>query len=95
MNSLVSRGDDIIWRQIEGETVVITPDGLSLHVLNKTAALIWELCDGTKGPDEIATILCERFDVSPEEVSADVKDTIGKLEGLGLLTQTEEKADEC
>ena len=85
MTNQITKVEDVIWRQIEDETVVITADGLSLHVLNPTAAFIWELCDGTKGAEEIVSILCEHFDVSPEEACPDVNDVIVKLEGLGLV----------
>jgi len=88
--SQIARSEDIIWRRIEDETVVITDDGLSVHVLNKTATHVWELCDGTCGPDEITASLCDRFDVSFEEANADVKDIIAKLEQMGLLKQAME-----
>jgi hypothetical protein len=85
MKSPIARNEDIIWRRVEDGVVLIGSDGLVIHVLNKTAARIWELCDGTKGPDEIITDLCEHFDVTPDEVSADVQDTLDRFEGLGLL----------
>ncbi|MFC1893828.1 PqqD family protein [Chloroflexota bacterium] len=86
----IARVEDIIWRQIGDEIVVIKDDGLSLHVLNTTAAHIWEMCNGDCGPDEIASSLCERFDVSLGEANVDVKDIIEKLEQLGLLRRVEE-----
>jgi hypothetical protein len=85
----LSRVENFIWRKIGDDIVVIKEDGVSLYVLNKTAAHIWEMCNGDNEPDEIAASLSERFDVTPEEVSADVKDTISELEGLGLLARVE------
>ena len=86
----VVQAKDIIWRKIGDEIVVIKDDGLSVHVLNKTAAHIWEMCNGDSAVDKIANSLCERFDVSFDEASADVKDTIVKLKEVDLLKQTEE-----
>jgi hypothetical protein len=85
MKSAIVRNEDIIWRKIEDKIVLIGKDGLAIHVLNKTAAHIWDLCDGAHSPDEIAANLCERFDVPPEEANADVREAISKLEGMGLL----------
>jgi hypothetical protein len=85
----VSRIEDFIWRRIGDEIVVITEDGLSLHVLNKTAAYIWELCDGKNDLDEIVRSICERFEVSAEDARADVNDVMNQLEGLGLIKLTE------
>ena len=90
MDNRVVRVEDVSWRRIEYEIVVITDDGLSLHVLNKTAAQIWEMCDGEHSPEDITAGLCERFDATLEEVTGDVQDTLDKLEGLGLVKRTEE-----
>ena len=83
-NRLV-HAEDIIWRRIGDDLVVIKDDGLATHVLNKTAAYIWELCDGNRGIDEITASLCERYDVSPEEARADTRETIENLTKAGIL----------
>jgi len=89
MKSTVARNDDIIWRKIEDKVVLIGKDGMAIHTLNKTAGYIWELCDGTNSPDEIAAKLCERFDVTPEEANVDVRETINKMEEMGLVERRE------
>ena len=55
---------EAIWRRIGDTIVVIKEDGLSSHVLNKTAAFIWELCDGNLDMEEIAAKIHQQFDVS-------------------------------
>lgn len=90
MKDRLAKAEDIIWRRIGDEIVVIKDDGRTTHVLNKTAALIWEMCSDTCTPDEIATSLCARFTVSLEEAIADVEDAFGKLKELGLLKQAKE-----
>jgi hypothetical protein len=81
----ITRAEDIIWRKIGDEIVVIKDDGLAVHVLNKTAAHIWEMCNGDYQPDQIADSLCEHFDVSLEEASTDVKDIIEQLRQMNIL----------
>jgi hypothetical protein len=88
-NNVIKAGD-AIWRRIGDEVVVIKGDGKSAHVLNKTAALIWEDCDGKRSIDEIATDLCERFNVSLEEARADIREIIAKLTQVGIINQIEE-----
>jgi hypothetical protein len=92
MKNGMTRSEETIWRKIDDQMVVIKDDGLSVHVLNKTASHIWEMYNGDCGPDEIAASLCERFDISFEEARVDVIDVIGNLEQLGLLKQVEEVA---
>jgi hypothetical protein len=84
------QSEDIIWRRIGDEIVVIKDDGLATHVMNNTAAFIWEMCDGKSGIDEITESLCERFDVSFQEAGTDVREIIEKLMQLGLIEQIEE-----
>jgi hypothetical protein len=79
------KAEDIIWRRIGDDIVVIKDDGLSTHILNKTAAIIWEMCDGKRGIDEIVASLCERFDVSAEEARADTRETIENLTKAGII----------
>ena len=79
------QAEDIIWRRIGDDVVIIKDDGLATHVLNKTAAYIWELCDGKRGIEEIAASLCERYDVSPKEACADTKETIENLTKAGII----------
>ena len=79
------QAENIIWRRIGDDIVIIKDDGLATHVLNKTAAYIWELCDGKRGIDEIAASLYERYDVSPEEALADTRETIENLTKAGIL----------
>jgi hypothetical protein len=81
----ISRVDNIIWRRIGDDIVVISDDGVATHVLNKTAAFIWELCDGKNGIDEIVASLLEKYEVSEEEVKADVREIIDKLVNLNIL----------
>lgn len=90
MERRVVRNDDIAWRRIEDEIVVIANDGKTVHILNKTTAYIWELCDGTRNLDEIAACLFERFDVPLEEVSADIQNVTAELQELRLLDKTNE-----
>jgi hypothetical protein len=82
--------DDIVWRRIGDEIAAIRDDGLSVNLMNKTAAHIWEMCNGENGADEIVASLCERFDVSAEEARADVIDVIRKMEEIGIVKHVEE-----
>jgi hypothetical protein len=87
MKNRITMSADIIWRRIGDDiaVIMIKDDGHSLHILNKTAAHIWEMCNGNYDPDEIATSLCERFDTTLEETRVDVYDTLHTLAGVNLL----------
>lgn len=76
---------DVIWRRVGDTIVVIKEDGLSSHILNKTAAFIWELCDGTLDTGEIAERMQERFEVSPELAKSDAEKIINELTRAGIM----------
>lgn len=73
------RREDNIWRDIGGEVVILDEDDTQVCLLNKTAALIWTLADGTRTLAEIAESICQRFEVSPQEAVADVQEFSAQL----------------
>jgi len=76
---------DVIWRRMGDTIVVIDENGLSSHVLNKTASFIWELCDGKTNIDDIARKINEHFEVSLEDAHVDAVETIENLSRAGIL----------
>ena len=87
MEKPMARAESVVWRRIGDEAVLIADDGLSITVLNKTAAYIWDLCDGACGPADIAAKVCERFDVAFDKALADVERIMAKMARAGLLKQ--------
>lgn len=79
------RCEDGIWRDIGGEVVILDEEGTQACFLNETAALIWTLADGTRPVEEIAELLCDRFEVSFEEAVSDVQEFDDQLEKAGLV----------
>ncbi|MEM1246980.1 MAG: PqqD family protein [Acidobacteriota bacterium] len=77
--------DGLSERLVAGERVVLDPESESMHQLNVTATLVWELCDGRLSVDEIAAELVQRFDVTLETAKADVEQAIATFFDLGLL----------
>lgn len=77
--------NDISWREVGGEIVVLDPGTSMYFAINVTGAAIWS--DLTVGADRsalIATIL-ERFEVSPERAAAGIDAFLETLTQKGLL----------
>ena len=77
--------DDVSARVIAGETVVLDRDGGRVHQLNATASYVWERCDGSASPTEIARDLSEQYGVEPDQAASDVAILVGQFRELGLL----------
>jgi len=88
LDSCLCRSDELVWRVIDGEVVILTADGHQIHTLNKVGSAIWELADGTRDIKEIVSRICERFAVSFEVAQADVLDFANKLVDKKILKIT-------
>jgi len=72
----------------DNEAVLYAVDDETIHCLNATARIIWELCDGTHSVDEMEQALRNAFSVPPDrDVRADILRTLNTLAAKGLLEQ--------
>ena len=85
LDSYLRRSDELVWRVIDGEVVILTADGHQIHTLNKVGSAIWELADGTRNIKEVISLIRERFEVSSETAQADVLDFAEQLEAKKIL----------
>jgi hypothetical protein len=83
------RDKQVVWRDIAGEVVIAERDGRTVHVLNKTASLIWTLADGTRHTEDIVAEVCNKFEVAPEQARLDVSEFCQQLLEVGLISFTE------
>jgi hypothetical protein len=87
MTSLPKRKQNLAWRKIEDEVVIIDLDkGRQFHELNDTGSLIWELCDGETSVEAIATALTEDFELDYLEAQNEVAEFIAFLAEKDLLS---------
>ena len=65
---------DIIVKDVGGETLLYSSDQQVLHVLNSTAKLIWDLCDGKHSLVEMEEALRSSFSVPADhDVMSDIE----------------------
>jgi hypothetical protein len=80
---------DVVRQGAEGETLLYDPIADAVHVVNPTAATVWELCDGTHTGDELVTEVRRRFATTgSHDVTADVFQLLDLFEREGLLEPT-------
>jgi pyrroloquinoline quinone biosynthesis protein D len=70
---------------LDDDLVIYDPSNGRAYVLNPTAALIWELCDGSMTIEGMADELKQEYGLEDETVLADVEALIAQLERAGLL----------
>jgi len=72
----------------DGDGPVLVPSGHEgpAYRLNKVASIIWDACDGSRSPKQIAHMLAERFDVSEDACLRDTLDLLSALLREGLIS---------
>jgi hypothetical protein len=76
----------ITAKGIGDETLLCSAKEEAVHVLNPTAKLIWELCDGEHTVADMEQAIRASFSVADEQdVSKDVQRTLDVFADKGLL----------
>jgi len=83
------KNPSLAWREVEGETVIISPDESVMHELNGTASFIWRHVDGHNSAAQIAELLASEYDVTPITALKDTKTLLTKLAERRLLVPAE------
>lgn len=70
--TLPSRNERVVARR-SGETVfLLDPISGEYFTLDDVGGRIWELCDGTRTPGDIAEVLAAEYDAPTEKILHDV-----------------------
>lgn len=73
-------------RTIGRETILSSETETAIHILNPTAKLVWDLCDGQHSLEEIEKAMRARFALPPDyPVIRDIQNIIDVLIQKGLL----------
>ncbi len=75
----------LAWREIDGETVIISPGDSVMHELNDTGSFIWKHVDGQRTAAEIAALLRSEYIVTSEIALADTEALLEELAGQRLV----------
>lgn len=81
--------DGLLFRQIEEDFVIYDPRCDQTALMNLTAALIVDLCDGSKTSVEIVEAVAQCFGKEVSEVEGDVRQILKELSVRGFLVRPE------
>ena len=71
--------------QVEDELTLYDHRGNVVHILNSTAAAVWELADGTQEAGDIAAQLAELYGLEADVAEEDVQEILEQFREAGLL----------
>jgi hypothetical protein len=84
-NTLLQRGDNIVWREIDGAAIVVTPTESMLHELNGTASFLWLKLDEPATPSVLAELLAAEFDIDSKIALADTLEIMQTFFKKGIV----------
>ncbi len=80
------RKEGIFIQDIGRETLLYSDKEKLIHVLNPTAKLIWELCDGIHTVEDMERAIRESFSLSREhDVMGDIQRTLDVFARKGMV----------
>ena len=79
------KNPDLAWREIDDETVIISPHDSVMHELNDTGSFLWKNIDGKKSAAELAELLVENYQVAPDIALSDAQALLDELSSRKLV----------
>jgi hypothetical protein len=79
------RDPGLPFQKLEEETIVVDPRTREVHLLNDTAARVWELRASSSTLEGLTETLAEEYDATPEAVRAGIEELLAGFRDKGLL----------
>jgi len=76
---------DVSLQRVGQEAILHDRRNGRAHVINESAAQIWELCDGNHTLDQIVSAFATVYALPVADVQADVEYILAKFHELGVL----------
>jgi hypothetical protein len=77
--------DEIIWRKLDDNAVIVTPSSGEVRVLNDTGTVIWLMLTENQPVANIVTRLVNHYHVTPKQAQQDVVLFLQELHERGLV----------
>jgi pyrroloquinoline quinone biosynthesis protein D len=81
---------DVLELDMEDGFILFNHDSSLVHHLNPSAAIIWQLCDGSATISELATDVSAEFHLDEGETVRQLVSVIAELDALGLVKDAAE-----
>jgi hypothetical protein len=93
LHKIFKKGDELVSRQIAGETILVPIRGelvdmQQIFALNPVAEYIWQELDGQKDLSEICEGVLANFEVDREQAETDLQEFVGELLAAGLILES-------
>jgi len=85
------RSPGVVYEVVDGQAVLVDPEGVELVTLNAVGTLVWEELDGEREAAELAAMLVERLEgVTLPELERDITEFLAEVDAVGLVSSGED-----
>ena len=85
---MLQRNPSILWRELDGEAVLLSPSAGSSYNLNQVGTFIWKMLDGKYTSENIAVAICQVYEVEYEQALQDVENILVEMRNNNLLHES-------
>lgn len=88
-----SISEEVLYQEVNGEVVLLSMTTGKYYGLNEVATRLWHLFGENGNFDDAVRVLLEEYDVSEDQLRADLSETVDRLVADGLLISSDDKAN--
>jgi hypothetical protein len=85
MDSRIVRSSDIVFNEMDGETIMMSIENGEYYGINSIGSRIWKLLETPKAASEICDALLPDFDVTREQCAKDVLLFLNRMAEKGVV----------
>lgn len=89
MKHVPVRNIDIVWRNLDGEAVLLNPHNGKYFGMNAVGCSFWEKIDGERTIDEVIDMLLEEYNVDRATLASDINELARSLEKFNIINTVE------
>lgn len=86
-SGVVRVAENVVFQQIEGETVLLDLKREQYFGLDDVGSRIWTLIEAGESVDAIVRTLGEEYDAGPQQIEHDLRRLLTELAQAGLIEQ--------
>ena len=86
LSRIPNQNQNIVWRNIQGEAVLLNRRDGRYFGLNAVGCSVWEKMDGVRTVAEIIQLLQDEYNVTEDVLTRDVLELIARMQTEGLLS---------
>ncbi len=83
------RSDDVAWREVGGEAVLVRPKSSVYIVLNDLGSRIWKALEEPCTTPQLVRVFVEEYEVAPADLEKDVSAFLVDLDERELVVRLE------